>query len=54
MTAGGRSEGSSVFAVGEFRALFFANLVSVIGDQLARVALAVLVFNRTDPPPGQR
>jgi MFS family permease len=48
MAADGRSERGSVFAVGEFRALFFANLVSVIGDQLARVALAVLVFNRTD------
>jgi MFS family permease len=48
MTADERSGSGSVFAVGEFRALFFANLVSVIGDQLARVALAVLVFDRTD------
>ncbi|MFK4087222.1 MFS transporter [Kribbella sp. NPDC020789] len=36
-----------VFAVGEFRALWFAQLASVAGDQLARVALAVLVFDRT-------
>jgi predicted MFS family arabinose efflux permease len=39
-----------VFAVGEFRVLFTTNLVSVTGDQLARVALAVLVFDRTDSP----
>ena len=36
-----------VFAVGEFRALWLAQLLSVIGDQLARVALTVLVYDRT-------
>jgi len=36
-----------VFAVGEFRALFAAQALSVAGDQLARVALAFLVFDRT-------
>lgn len=36
-----------VFAVAEFRALFGAHLLSVVGDQFARVALAVLVFERT-------
>jgi MFS family permease len=36
-----------VFAVGEFRALFGAYLVSIVGDQLARVALSILVFDRT-------
>jgi MFS family permease len=36
-----------VFAVAEFRWLWLAQLGSVIGDQLARVALAVLVFDRT-------
>jgi MFS family permease len=36
-----------VFAVGEFRALWLAQLLSVAGDQLARVALTVLVFDRT-------
>ncbi|HEV2781264.1 MAG TPA: MFS transporter [Actinophytocola sp.] len=36
-----------VFAVAEFRALWFAELQSVAGDQLARVALSVLVFSRT-------
>jgi predicted MFS family arabinose efflux permease len=48
MAADEPSKDGSIFKVAEFRALFFANLVSVIGDQLARVALAVLVFNRTD------
>jgi MFS family permease len=37
----------SVLAVREFRALWLAELFSVCGDQLARVALAVLVFDRT-------
>jgi hypothetical protein len=39
-----------VFAVAEFRALFGAQLLSTLGDQLARVALAVLVFQRTSSP----
>ena len=36
-----------VFAVTEFRALWLAQLLSVAGDQLARVALTVLVYERT-------
>jgi predicted MFS family arabinose efflux permease len=36
-----------VFRVGEFRALWSAQLLSVAGDQLARVALTVLVYDRT-------
>ena len=36
-----------VFRVAEFRALWFAELLSIAGDQLARVALSVLVFNST-------
>jgi MFS family permease len=36
-----------VFAVGEFRALWIAQVLSVAGDQLARVALTLLVFDRT-------
>src|SRR3712207_1428783 len=32
---------------GEFRALCCAEAISVFGDQLARVALALLVFDRT-------
>jgi predicted MFS family arabinose efflux permease len=36
-----------VFTVPEFRALWLAQLLSVVGDQLARVALTVLVYDRT-------
>ena len=36
-----------MFGVTEFRALWLAQLLSVIGDQLARVALTVLVYDRT-------
>jgi predicted MFS family arabinose efflux permease len=36
-----------VFGVAEFRALWIAQLLSVVGDQLARVALTVLVYDRT-------
>ena len=37
----------TALAVGEFRVLLATMLVSSLGDQLARVALAVLVFDRT-------
>ena len=36
-----------VFAVREFRALWIAQVLSVAGDQLSRVALSVLVFDQT-------
>ena len=36
-----------VFTVTEFRALWLAQFLSVVGDQLARVALTVLVYDRT-------
>ena len=36
-----------VFAVGEFRSLWLAQVLSVAGDQFARVALTLLVFDRT-------
>src|SRR5207249_4540325 len=36
-----------VFTVAEFRALWLSQFLSVIGDQLARVALTVLVYDRT-------
>jgi MFS family permease len=36
-----------VFAVAEFRSLWLAQMLSVAGDQLARVALTVLVYDRT-------
>ncbi len=40
----------AVFRVPEFRVLWLAEALSVLGDQLARVALAVLVFDRTASP----
>src|SRR5258708_4434008 len=43
----GRPTFREVFAVREFRALWLAQLLSVAGDQLARVAMTVLVFDRT-------
>jgi predicted MFS family arabinose efflux permease len=42
-----RASFRDVFAVAEFRALWMAQLLSVVGDQLARVALTVLVYDRT-------
>jgi MFS family permease len=39
-----------VFAVREFRPLFGSFLLSTIGDELARVALTVLVYQRTESP----
>jgi MFS family permease len=42
-----RTTFGEVFAVTEFRALWVAQLLSVSGDQLARVALTLLVFRQT-------
>jgi MFS family permease len=39
-----------VFGVGEFRSIWLAQALSYIGDQLAQVALAVLVYNNTHSP----
>jgi MFS family permease len=39
-----------VFSIAEFRSLWAAQLLSVAGDQLARVALTVLVYSRTHSP----
>lgn len=36
-----------MFGIAEFRALWLAQLVSVAGDQLARVAVTLLVYDRT-------
>jgi MFS family permease len=36
-----------IFGIAEFRALWLAQLLSVAGDQLARVAITVLVYDRT-------
>lgn len=45
--ADARATFGSVFAIAEFRALWLAQVLSVIGDQLARVALTLLVYDRT-------
>ena len=42
-----RSTFGEVFAVREFRALWIAQVLSVAGDQLARVAITLLVFGQT-------
>ena len=53
MARGGTTEQAArtpfreVFAIAEFRALWLAQLLSVVGDQLARVALTILVYDRT-------
>ncbi|WP_236715138.1 MFS transporter [Nonomuraea pusilla] len=39
-----------VVAIREFRALWYGQGLSLLGDQLAQVALAVLVFDRTGSP----
>ena len=39
-----------VFADGEFRAIWLAEFASVAGDQFARVALTVVVYQRTHSP----
>ena len=39
-----------VFADREFRAIWLAELASIAGDQFARVALTVIVFQRTGSP----
>src|SRR5664279_2468878 len=46
-TPAGPATFGAVCAVGEFRVLWLADVLSLLGDQLARVALAVLVFGRT-------
>lgn len=47
MTRGQRAGFAAAFAVPEFRALWAAEAQSVVGDQLAKVALSVVVYNRT-------
>lgn len=44
---GNRARFRDVFGLGEFRALWASQVLSVTGDQLARVALTVLVYDRT-------
>ena len=38
---------SEVLRIGEYRALFFANELSLLGDQFAKIAIPFLVFSRT-------
>lgn len=45
--ASGRATFGQVFAVAEFRALWAAQVLSIAGDQLARVALTLLVYDQT-------
>jgi MFS family permease len=45
--AAGRPTFAEVFGIAEFRALWLAQVLSVAGDQLARVALTLLVFQET-------
>jgi predicted MFS family arabinose efflux permease len=47
MSAGGRYGYRQVLAVGEFRAILAAHVISFSGDVIAQLALAVLVFERT-------
>src|SRR5438270_9349902 len=39
-----------VLANREFRALYVAQALSVVGDQLARIAVALLIFHRSGSP----
>jgi MFS family permease len=45
--SGGRAHFGELLAVGEFRALWLAQIGSVLGDQLARVALTLEVYQQT-------
>jgi hypothetical protein len=37
-----------VLALGEFRVMWLAQAISLLGNQLAQVALAILVYHRAD------
>jgi MFS family permease len=50
LSAPGKPTFRHIFADREFRALWLAQLLSVAGDQLARVAITVLVYDRTRSP----
>ena len=43
----GRTSYRQVFAVREFRAIFLAYGLSILGDQVARIAVSLLVFERS-------
>lgn len=46
----GRASYRALFSIAEFRALFVAHCVSMLGTMVAEVALTVLVFARTGSP----
>ncbi|SEP54074.1 MFS transporter [Amycolatopsis saalfeldensis] len=48
MAFGERGRFAPALRCAEFRAMWLAETLSVVGDQLARVALALLVFSRTN------
>jgi hypothetical protein len=39
-----------VLSVREYRHLFAANVLSLLGDQLSKIALSLLVFQKTGSP----
>ena len=45
-----RSSYREVFAIGEFRAIWSAQVLSYAGDQFAQVAIAILIYGRTHSP----
>jgi MFS family permease len=45
-----RSSYREVFAIGQFRALWSAQVLSFAGDQFAQVAIAILIYGRTHSP----
>jgi hypothetical protein len=45
-----RSGYRAVLAVGEFRVMFAAHVISMLGDVVAAIALAVLVYQQTSSP----
>ncbi|HEV2452186.1 MAG TPA: MFS transporter, partial [Streptosporangiaceae bacterium] len=45
-----RASYREIFAIGEFRALYAAQVLSYAGDQFAQVAIAILVYYRTNSP----
>ncbi|MFL6075849.1 MAG: MFS transporter [Mycobacteriales bacterium] len=48
--AGSPARARAVFAYGEYRAVWLAQVLSLFGDRLARIALTVLVYDRTGSP----
>src|SRR5215467_12953626 len=46
----GRASYRDVFGMAEFRAIFAANIVSMLGNVVAAVALTVLVYQQTRSP----